>query len=127
MPRLFGTDGIRGVANVDLKPSTAFALGRATAYRLVGEGGSIVVGARSDLEYALSTDRVLVTIGGSIAELDRLSGTNLVLTLDVGGLAPGTHDVTATANLTTGLTLISASPNPIQVTVSTPAPSPAPS
>ena len=44
MPRLFGTDGIRGVANVDLKPSTAFALGRATAHRLVGEGGSIVVG-----------------------------------------------------------------------------------
>ncbi|TME12182.1 MAG: phosphoglucosamine mutase [Chloroflexi bacterium] len=44
MPRLFGTDGIRGVANVDLKPSTAFALGRATAHRLVGPGGSIVVG-----------------------------------------------------------------------------------
>lgn len=44
MPRLFGTDGIRGVANVDLKPTTAFALGRATAHRLVGPGGSIVVG-----------------------------------------------------------------------------------
>ena len=44
MPRLFGTDGIRGVANVDLKPSTAFALGRATAHRLVGTGGSIVIG-----------------------------------------------------------------------------------
>ncbi len=91
------------------------------------EAGLVLVGARSDFDYALSTDRVLVTIGGSIAELDRLSGTNLVLTLDVGGLAPGAHDVTATANLTTGLTLISASPNPIQVTVSTPAPSPAPS
>ena len=44
MPRLFGTDGIRGIANVDLKPTTAFALGRATAQRLVGAGGSIVVG-----------------------------------------------------------------------------------
>ena len=44
MPRLFGTDGIRGVANVDLKPTTAFALGRATAQRLVGPGGAIVVG-----------------------------------------------------------------------------------
>ena len=44
MPRLFGTDGIRGVANVDLKPTIAFALGRATAHRLVGQGGSIVVG-----------------------------------------------------------------------------------
>ena len=44
MPRLFGTDGIRGVANSDLKPTTAFALGRAVAHRLVGQGGAIVVG-----------------------------------------------------------------------------------
>jgi phosphoglucosamine mutase len=44
VPRLFGTDGIRGVANVDLKPTLAYALGRATAHRLVGDGGAIVVG-----------------------------------------------------------------------------------
>ena len=44
MPRLFGTDGIRGVANVDLKPTLAYALGRATAHRLVGRGGRLVVG-----------------------------------------------------------------------------------
>jgi phosphoglucosamine mutase len=42
--RLFGTDGIRGVANVDLKPTIAYALGRATARRLVEPGGAIVVG-----------------------------------------------------------------------------------
>jgi phosphoglucosamine mutase len=44
MARLFGTDGIRGVANVDLKPTLAFALGRATAHRLTGVGGRLVVG-----------------------------------------------------------------------------------
>jgi phosphoglucosamine mutase len=44
MPRLFGTDGIRGVANVDLKPAVAYALGRATAHRLVGRGQALVVG-----------------------------------------------------------------------------------
>src|SRR4249919_1795898 len=44
MSRLFGTDGIRGVANVDLKPTLAFALGRAVAHRLAGRGESIVVG-----------------------------------------------------------------------------------
>jgi phosphoglucosamine mutase len=44
MSRLFGTDGIRGVANVDLKPTLAYGLGRATAQRLSGSGGSIVVG-----------------------------------------------------------------------------------
>jgi phosphoglucosamine mutase len=44
VPRLFGTDGIRGVANLDLKPTVAYALGRAVAKRLVGPGGAIVVG-----------------------------------------------------------------------------------
>jgi len=44
MGRLFGTDGIRGVANVDLRPTMAFALGRATARRLAEPGASIVVG-----------------------------------------------------------------------------------
>lgn len=44
MARLFGTDGIRGVANIDLKPPLAYALGRATAHRLVGLGSSLVVG-----------------------------------------------------------------------------------
>ncbi len=44
MARLFGTDGIRGVANLDLRPTTAYALGRAVAHRLAGPGGAIVVG-----------------------------------------------------------------------------------
>ncbi len=44
MTRLFGTDGIRGAANVDLRPSLATALGRATAHRVVGAGGALVVG-----------------------------------------------------------------------------------
>ncbi|HUQ78767.1 MAG TPA: phosphoglucosamine mutase [Patescibacteria group bacterium] len=44
MARLFGTDGIRGVANIELKPTLAYALGRATAHRLVGKGGALVVG-----------------------------------------------------------------------------------
>lgn len=91
------------------------------------EAGLTIVGARPDLVYALSTDRILITIGGSVAELDRLSGSSIVLTLDVAGLEVGTHQVTATANLTTGLTLIGASPNPIVVTVSSAAGSPAPS
>jgi phosphoglucosamine mutase len=44
MARLFGTDGIRGIANIELKPTTAYALGRAVAHRLVGRGGALVVG-----------------------------------------------------------------------------------
>jgi phosphoglucosamine mutase len=45
MGRLFGTDGIRGIANVDLRPPIAYALGRAVAYEMVGPGGSLVLGA----------------------------------------------------------------------------------
>ena len=48
---------------------------------------------------------MLVTIGGSIADLDRLSGVDLVLTVDVTGLEAGTHSVAVSANLATGLTL----------------------
>jgi phosphoglucosamine mutase len=44
MGRLFGTDGIRGVANVDLRPPLAYALGRAVAHEMVGAGGSLVLG-----------------------------------------------------------------------------------
>ena len=61
---------------------------------------------------SLSVDRVLVTIGGSIADLDRLSGVNLVLTADVTGLEVGTHSVAVSANLATGLTLARREPQP---------------
>jgi len=90
------------------------------------DAGLILVGARADLVYKLSTDRVLVVIGGSEADLDRLSGATLGLTVNVSGLAVGSHQVTPTANLTTGLSLLSVSPSPITVTISTPAPSPTP-
>jgi phosphoglucosamine mutase len=45
MTRLFGTDGVRGVANAELTPELAFSLGEAAGHFL-GEGGrgSIVVG-----------------------------------------------------------------------------------
>ncbi|MCE5203551.1 MAG: phosphoglucosamine mutase [Actinomycetia bacterium] len=45
MPRLFGTDGVRGIANADLPPELAFKLGQAAGRFLADKGrGSIVVG-----------------------------------------------------------------------------------
>jgi YbbR domain-containing protein len=96
--------------------------------------GLILVGTRPDRAYALSTDRVLVTVTGSVADLDRLAASGFSLTVDVAGLNVGTHTVEVSANLTTGLTLQNVSPNPVEVTVSnveappepTPGPSPAP-
>jgi YbbR domain-containing protein len=85
--------------------------------------GLRLVGAAADLTYALSTDRVLVTIGGSTADLDRLSGASLVMDLDVVGLKPGIHQVAVTANLPVGTTLVAASPPKVTVTIAVPAPS----
>jgi phosphoglucosamine mutase len=44
MSRLFGTDGIRGVANKDLTPELALRLGRAAGHVLGGPGHSVVIG-----------------------------------------------------------------------------------
>ena len=44
MKKLFGTDGVRGVANKDLTPDLALALGRAAASVLAPSGGRFVVG-----------------------------------------------------------------------------------
>jgi phosphoglucosamine mutase len=76
VPRLFGTDGIRGIANVDLKPTTAFALGRATAHRLVGPGGSIVVGQ----DTRRSGDMFVAAIAAG--------ATSLGVTVNVVGVVP---------------------------------------
>jgi len=86
--------------------------------------GIRLVGASADLTYAISVDRVLVTIGGSTADLDRLSGSTIVLDLDVAGLKSGPHDVPVTANLAAGTTLVAASPAKVTVQVAT-APPPA--
>ena len=44
MGTLFGTDGVRGVANADLTPDLALALGRAAGFVLAPDGGIVVVG-----------------------------------------------------------------------------------
>lgn len=90
------------------------------------QAGLILVGARPDRRYELSTDSVLVTITGSVADLDRLAATSFALTVDVTGFDPGTHIVEVSANLTAGLSLQNVSPNPIEVTVSIVEASPGP-
>ena len=79
--------------------------------------GLDLVGDSADFAYALSVDRVLLTIGGSTADLDRLSGATLVATLDVAGLKAGVHDVKVTANLPTGTTLVTSDPATVKVTI----------
>lgn len=110
-------DGVQAVGSPTV--TVTVTLRPVTATRTF-QAGLILVGARADRSYVLSTDRVLVTIGGPIADLDRLSGSAIVLTLDVSGLDIGSHDVSVGANLVTGLTLVGASPNPVTVTIVVP-------
>ena len=74
----------------------------------------------------MEADRILVTIGGSVADLDRMSGTAVVVDIDVTGLQPGTVTVDVTMNLPTGTTLVSASPASVSVTITATAASPSP-
>jgi len=90
------------------------------------DAGVTLKGTKPELTYAIDVDRVLLTIGGSVADLDRLEGATLTATLDVTGLPPGTSSVPVTIDLPAGLTLVSAAPETVRVTISAP-PSPAPS
>ena len=84
--------------------------------------GLRLVGAKPGLTYALSTDRVLLTIGGSTADLDRLSGATILADLDVSLLGAGTStDVIVTVALPTGLTLVTSIPPSVTVVVAVPA------
>jgi YbbR domain-containing protein len=99
---------------------------RAKASTRTFDAGIIVSGARADLLYSLSVNHALATVGGSLADLQRLDGASFVLTAPVGGLAPGSHEVALEANLPIGLTMVGIEPPKVTVTISMP-PSAAPS
>ncbi len=83
-------------------------------------------GLDSGLTYALSDNQVLMTLYGSVADLDRLSSAPLVVGLGVAGLGPGSHSVPVVPSLPSGVTVASLSPRSVTVTITAP-PSPPPS
>src|SRR6188472_4308589 len=92
MARLFGTDGIRGVANVDLKPTLAYALGRAVAHRLVGRGGSLVVGQdtrRSGDMFVAAITAGATSMGVDVHSVGVVPTPALAFLADEGGFAAG--------------------------------------
>ncbi len=92
MPRRFGTDGIRGIANVDLKPTLAYELGRATAHRLVGAGGALVVGQdtrRSGDMFVASITAGATSLGVDVHRAGILPTPALAYLTVVGGFAAG--------------------------------------
>lgn len=108
-----------GVVAVDEQPITVSIAIRPVTGTRTFSAGLRLVGASNTLTYTPSVDRVLVTIGGSTADLDRLSGAALVMDLDVTGLKAGTHDVPVTGNLPVGTTVVAVSPPTVAVTIGT--------
>jgi phosphoglucosamine mutase len=103
MGLLFGTDGVRGVANTELSPELAFKLGRAGAYILTEETGlrSIVIGRDTRLS-------------GDMLEAALVAG---ICSVGVNVLRVGVMPTPAVAYLTRALeagggVVISASHNP---------------
>ncbi len=90
--------------------------------------GVVLSGARDDRTYQLSTDSVLVTVGGTVSALDALDPRSLAVVADVDGLGPGVHKVKLKISLPADVKLVGMSPAEITVTVAEAAsPSPPPS
>jgi YbbR domain-containing protein len=83
-------------------------------------------GRDPSLGYVLSDNSVLLTLFGSVADLDRLSSAPLVVGVSVAGLGPGVHKIPVVPVLPTGVTVAAISPDTVTVTVVA-APTPAPS
>jgi phosphoglucosamine mutase len=106
MSRLFGTDGIRGVANVDLTPELAFAVGRAGAAVIAhaaAPGKPIVIGRDTRLS---GTMLEAAMIAGITSTGRDVIGLGVVPTPCVAAVTVG---IGAAAGV-----MISASHNPIE-------------
>lgn len=91
------------------------------------EVGIALIGARSDRTYGITVDRVLVTFGGVLSDLDRVDPRTLVATIDVTDLAPGTYELPVGVALPVGLGLVAVGPERITLTIGSVGPSPSPS
>jgi len=91
------------------------------------EAALVLAGRQPDLEYSLSTGSVFVTLGGPVADLNRIDPATFTITVDVAGLDAGTHQVQVVPNVQAGLSVISVDPDTVTVTVSPTASSPPPS
>jgi YbbR domain-containing protein len=90
--------------------------------------GPVLSGARDDRTYTLSTDTVVVTLGGTVAALDALDARSFVVILDVDGLGPGPHAVKVRVSLPADIQAVAVSPPEVTVTITlNAAPAPAPS
>jgi YbbR domain-containing protein len=113
-----GFDLPTGVSAVDPTSVTVHVVIRAVTQSRNFTAGIVVNGGQANRLYLVSVPEALVTIGGTTTDLDRLSGATLSVTADVTGLEIGTHEVTLTMSLQSGLTVVAIRPATVIVTVS---------
>jgi phosphoglucosamine mutase len=104
MSRLFGTDGVRGLANAELTPELAFRIGRATAALFAQDDANqpIVVGRDTRLSGTMLEAALVAGITSTGRD-----------TLSLGVLpTPGVARITVLSGAAAGI-MISASHNPI--------------
>jgi phosphoglucosamine mutase len=92
MGRLFGTDGIRGVANVDLTPTLAYDLGRAVGHLLEANGRGVVIGQdtrRSGDMLVASVSAGLASVGAGAVQLGVVTTPCLAHAAATGDYAAG--------------------------------------
>jgi phosphoglucosamine mutase len=92
MGRLFGTDGIRGVANVDLTPTLAYDLGRALGHFVDGVGRSVVVGRdtrRSGEMLVSALTAGLTSVGTDVVDLGVVPTPCLAFVAETGDHVAG--------------------------------------
>jgi len=72
MAGLFGTDGIRGRANVEITPALALALGRAVGSRVAHQGGSVALGRDTRRSGEMLVDALAAGLAAEGVEVARL-------------------------------------------------------
>jgi YbbR domain-containing protein len=117
-------EGVQPAGGQDVKVTVTVTI-RPIAGSRSYNAGIIPSGGQAGLDYHLSTNHAIALVGGPLADLDRLDAAQFMLLAPVGGLGPGEHEVTLTATLPVGLTLVSVNPPTVIVTV-TPSASAAP-
>lgn len=85
------------------------------------EAGIVMTGRSTALDYSLSTTSAFATVGGPLAEINRLDAAAFTMQAPVTGLGPGVHTVRLEAALPVGLSLVNADPPTVTVTITVPA------
>jgi YbbR domain-containing protein len=108
----------QGITAADPKQVQVHVFVRAVTESRTFNAGIVLTGQRADRTYGLSLGQVQVTIGGSPAFLDGLSGAGISVSANVAGLDVGEHQVTMSISLEAGLSVLAISPETVTVTVS---------